>query len=341
MMPRTAKRRIAARAKRRPARDASPQRVRLVESMDSALIYGILEGRTRKPVSENAIVFISLMSNLTPGISEVTYKHGVYIGRRLYSILRERKGYDMYEEAVGDLVRFFEQAGYSWITYYASNDYIKMEMRDRSREFIGMNLHGFEAGIISGFVTAARKQHVPIVETQCSNNGAPHCTFAVGMRKPASADAKQAIDRLASHIAKELGRKEEEIYMRASSKYYSMMLAPILDRRYRDQMSHIVSYTGAKIGEMLFGGKAPTGTRAVAYIDGAFRMLNLGKISVKSLKPISIAISFDSIHSSSEFVDVSLAFLNGLLRNHFVENAKVTRRQSRGSYTATVAGIRK
>ncbi len=327
---------------RAKVRRAAPSAIRYAESREGALLYSVLEREGKKKVSESAILFLSVLSNLTPAVSTLSRRAGMHAGRCLYSILRNRRRYLLYEESARDLVRFFEHAGYPWITYNVFPDHVSMQMRDRSHEYIGMNLHGFETGIISGFFTAVKRQHVPITEQECSNNGAPQCTFASAYSEAKLGDSKDAITRFVEHAAMQLKKKEAQAELKVAPEYYALLSSPILERQYLGQMCHVALYVGSEIGDRLFpNGKASTGKAAIALVERAIHLLNLGKISVKSLKPISIAVSFDSMHSKGEFVDLSVAFLNGLLKGHDIESARVTRLMGHGTYRVTIAGRQK
>ncbi len=326
----------------RKTRNALPSKIPYAESREGAMLDCILASEDKEKVSESAIVLLSLLSNLTPGISSVSRKAGMHAGRQLYSMFKEHRRYRLYEESAPDLVRFFEHTGYPWITYNVFPDYVSMQMRDRSHEYIGMNLHSFEAGLISGFLAAAKRQHVPVIEQECSNNGAPQCTFSSTYVEVRKGDPKAAIARFIEHAARQLQKRETQIEMKVASEYYVLLSSPVLERQYLDQMVHVALYIGSGIGDRLFpGGKAGTGRAAIASVERAVHLLNLGKISVKSLKPINIAVSFDSLRSKSEFVDLSIAFLNGLLKGHDIENAKVTRQAAHGVYRVTITGKQK
>ena len=55
-----------------------------------------------------------------------------------------------YEESVADLVRFFESAGFSRVSYSITPRRISIKFHNCDRSDLGANLHTFEAGIVSG-----------------------------------------------------------------------------------------------------------------------------------------------------------------------------------------------
>ncbi len=314
----------------------------LMKGSDGVLLARILNRSDSEKVSENAALFTSLLANLTPSISDVNRRTGMRMGRHLYSILSEGKSYLLYEESVSDLVRFFEHAGYSRVTYNIFPDRIDMQMYDKSKEFIGIDLHSFEAGLISGFMTAAKRQYVNVTEHACSNNGSDNCMFSSAYdayKVDAHRDAKAAIHRLIEHLVRQSEKAEKVSEIRISPEYYNLALSTVLERPYQEEIRHVAMYIGSEVGSRLFTNKARMNSQAYASrIERLIRLLNLGRAGVKSLNPIKIDISFDQLHSRSEFVELSLALINGLLGRHAIDGAKISREARRGAYFVRITG---
>ncbi len=313
-----------------------------LKGSESILIERILNREASERVPESAVLFTSLLANLTPSLSDLSRRSGMRVGRHLYSMLSDSKGYLLYEESIGDLMKFFENAGYTGVTYSVFPDRLDMRMYDRSKEFLGINLHSFEAGVISGFATASRKQYIDVAERACSNNGSDSCVFSskydVYMEK-GHGDAKAAIHRFVEHIARQAVKAEKEGELRASPEYRSLAMSAVLERPYQDEIRHVASYIGSGLASTIFTGRAKIAAKtASARIERVIRLLGIGKASVKSLSPIRIDVSFDRMHSRSEFVDLSIALINGLLKNHVADGATVTRVARRGAYLMRING---
>ena len=314
----------------------------LMKGSEGLLLARILNRSDSEKVSENAVLFTSLLANLTPGISEVNRRTGMRIGRHLYSIISEGKNYLLYEEPVNDLIKFFEHAGYTRVTYNVFPDRIDMQMYDKSKEFIGIDLHSFEAGLVSGFMTAAKRQYVNVTEHACSNNGSDRCMFSSrydAYKEAVQRDAKAAIHRFIDHLVRQSERAERAGEIRISPEYYHLSLSTVLERPYQEEIRHVAMYIGSQVGSRLFANRPKTGSKAaISRIERLMRTLNLGKASVKSLNPVKIDISFDQLHSRSEFVELSLALINGLLGNHAIEGARVSREARHGAYFVKITG---
>ncbi len=311
-------------------------------SKESVMLARIVNGENLEQVSENTILFPALLSNLTPSLSDVSRRNGMYVGRQLYSMLKSSNKYIMYEESVADLVRFFEHSGYTRITYNIFPDRIDLHMYDNSHEYIGIDLHSFEAGLISGFLTAAKKQYVDVTEHECSNNGSEYCRFTSlhdPYRQQSQRDAKASILRFVDHVTKRTEQLEKKQLVRIAPEYYMLAMSTVLDRPYQEEIQHVASYIGSEIGMRLFTSeRTRTSRSAISRIERVMNLLNLGKTTVRSLYPVKIEISFDKLHSKHEFVELAIAFINGLLKNHAIEGASVTRETRRGAYIVNISG---
>lgn len=309
---------------------------------ESVMLARILNRSDSEKIPESAILFTSLLANLTPGLSDVNRMAGMRVGRHLYSMVSGSRSYVLYEESVSDLVRFFEHAGYSSITYNAFPDRVDLQMYDKSKEFIGIDLHSFEAGLISGFMTAAKRQYVNVTEHACSNNGAGSCAFSSrydAYKEQPKREAKAAIDRFVGHLVRQSERAERASEVRISPEYYSLSISAALERPYLEEIKHVAAYIGSEAGSLLFANPSKMNSKSsAARLERVIRLLNLGTASVKSLNPIKIDILFDRLHSRGEFVELSLALINGLLKNHAGEGARISREARRGAYFVRITG---
>ncbi|HUC38668.1 MAG TPA: hypothetical protein VL944_00880 [Candidatus Acidoferrum sp.] len=328
--------------KRMPVR-RPPKRQRLhdeyVASSEEALVSRILEHRDQRGVPEDSILLISLLSNLTPSMVEVSRRAGIRTGRHLFSAMNSQKRYIFYEESIEDLIRFFEHAGYRNVSYNVFPDMVRVQMHDKCHEYLGVNLHSFEAGLMSGYITAAKKQYVNISEHDCSNNGSDYCDFMPGYGSGKSGDAKGAIERFVWHIVRQSEGREKNAETTISPAYFLLSASPTMEKEYQREMQHIGRYIGEKIGEGLFQGRRKQSpAHAMAKIERVARLLNIGEVTVKSLNPIKVDVLFDRSHSRSEFVDLSIALLGGLLKEYLNEGTKISREARKSAYMVKIAG---
>lgn len=303
---------------------AAPQQSH-ASGYDEALLMGIIDNRSKQRVSAHALEFSSLLSSLTPGMREMQHKSGFRIGRAIYRIYERNKRYIWYEESVADLVSFLEASGLGSVAYNIFPDTVSIRIYNRKAPHLGIATHEFEAGVISGFASTGRRQLTEIHETMCSRSGAQHCEFMRADRPQATDISEEyAIAKLIESSAGALknGLHNATIPM----EYYMLASATLFMGGYSHALKNIASYIGNEFASALH----LTGNKqSVARAEALTRLLNLGVLTIKSLKPVNIGISFDGLSSRREHVELSLAFINGLLNRLITDRSRIETTGSR------------
>ncbi len=312
----------------------------IVHTRNEYLIHRILDYADLHIIPQSVSLFSSLLSNLTPATSNFTKKEGVRVGRALYDIKRRQKHYLLHEESVADLIQFFERTGHNRLTYSIFPDKFTLNIFDMHKEYIGMKVHQFEAGVISGFLSASKGSHVEVEEQSCSSDGNGNCTFTTVYNKAEdqTKNAKRAIRLFADHIIKE-ATKEESVYkIKEAPAYYALSSSTIASRRYQKEMKHIAAFIGSEIASGIFPEPKKTGSDYLRRLQRAIELTSPGKPSVKSLKPIKIDVRFDALHSNSELIEITGALLNGMLKYYTTPGTKLTKVHTNKGYTIRIQG---
>ncbi len=192
-------------------------------SYKDAVIKGILTSNSAEyGTNEESILLSHLLVNLESGPNEV-YKSGVTAGKLAYYSLFGNSKPKWYEDALPKLIAFFESAGYKKISYDALGvSGPVLRIGDSKGIQLGANIHYFEAGIISGFISSARGEYVPITESECRNNGFYQCKFIVSRPKFKKLREKSAIQKLVGGAIASSSTKKQ-----FSSLYNAMIFAPL------------------------------------------------------------------------------------------------------------------
>jgi predicted hydrocarbon binding protein len=286
-----------------------------------------------------ALVFCSMLSSISPSMSELYYKSGEQVGRVLYKLNAAQSNYLIPEESIEGIIAFFERIGYKNVTYSMQNGKIlsiEFHGDGTPSHDLGAKIHVFESGIISGYFTAAKGQLVNFTESSCASSDGGTCRFVeTQIPEFSSCDNSSSLDRLADMVKRKsmIESKSGEI----DSIYQSLVYLPMLDKAYSEYMKQIVSYIGSSVGSELFtSSHGRNGKGAAQSIEQAIKLLNLGIPSVKSVKPLDIKVSFDELSSRQGFVDMSVSFINGLLSSSFAGRAVATENVQNGQYTVSI-----
>jgi len=311
-----------------------------IASYEEVLVKGIVTGRQEKKSTEYSLLFNSVLSTLTPGMRNLYYKSGISVGRILYTTCEQNTHYTWYEESVKDLVSFFEKSGFSRITYNIFPDRLDIKLHKMDPTFLGSSMHVFESGIISGFLSAGRLQHVKVDEIACCNNGSKFCHFITTENLPLylGADTREVFDRFVENI---IPHDPENRYMFADA--YAMLSSSVfLDREYLEHMKNIVRHMGIEVGLGISLDKKLSG-KSVKAIERISNLLGFGSLSIRSPKPLDMQFRFDKLKAKKEFVDISIAFLNGMLSNSVGKESSIDTRvtHSKNSYIVRIVESRK
>ncbi len=282
---------------------------------ETALLKTIMAGHNSGRVSKHALTFYSLIANTTPSLRTLSYRHGIAAGRSLYKLCSQSKRYTLYEESVSDIVSFFEHAGFGRITYHAFPNRIMIGMHDMPRMSLGMSTHSFEAGMISGFLTASNGQLLQIAEKTCSSNAEDRCEFNLSSNPYDTNDF--AIDAAFGAFVEDLSRQvryTESPDQSIASEYYALSSLVLLDKKYFSEIRTIADYLGARLASEL-GIETMTQSHMLETVEKSVELLNFGVAKIKMLGKFDIALQFDKLHSRKEFTDLSIAFLHGFIRN--------------------------
>jgi predicted hydrocarbon binding protein len=309
------------------------------ESLNEIVLNNILSPGAKAGTTQDALLFGNMLSSLTSSMRKFSYRQGMQVGRALYGLHDSRKGYELPEESLADLVGFFESIGYRQVTYTTYPDKISISIHNLHGKDVGAKTHSFEAGIMSGFVSAARRTPVYFNESLCSNNGSGFCSFIESDAEqddaPGIAGSGDAIERYAGSLSESAVSGQDGATM--SSDYHALLSMVLSDKDYVGYMAKIAEYVGGNVGSKLFSyyGKNSSG-KLYESAAKTIRTLNLGNAVVKSAKPFDMVVRFDGLNSRREFVDLSLAFIGGILSKKQGAMFTTKERNVNGNYVVEI-----
>lgn len=302
-------------------------------SYEEALLESIMHGSKNTLIPEDAVTFNEILSNLTSGMKILTYRFGIGIGRELYKRLDAEKHYYWYEESIPDLISFMEKSGYQDITYNFMARGLRIRIYHQHGPFIGTNVHTFESGIISGFISTASRQMLHVNEESCSSNGADYCEFISSGEKryTKEVDISLALENFALRIGSAMHDSALRQNGKINQAYHALSLSPLLNSKYANAINNIAEHMGYKSGAIAFDDRRITPARILDCISKTASLLNFGEPSIKDRKKIDIKFSFSPELSRKEYIDLSLSFMNGIVRRADTKREIYSTIENRGS----------
>lgn len=294
------------------------------KSINEALILDILGNRNSGTTSGESVLLAQILSGFTKSMRKLSYMAGISNGMFLYRINKLQKRYAWYQDSVKDISEFFEKAGYMASSYDIFPDKVVIKLYGAGPN-LGGNMHVFESGVISGFLTAAIGHYVPVSEEECGHAGASYCRFSTSNYKAASdvnEDNLRHINALAKYISDSKPTAKPDTF---SKSYLNLIYQVIMEREYLDNMKDLLGYFGEIILQMSNAKKPKKlkGGELASLAQRNINLLNLGKLNIKSANALDAELMFDSSQSRSEFVELAVAFLSGVLGKDMVRATKL------------------
>ncbi|MGC8495715.1 MAG: hypothetical protein ACP5MX_00695 [Candidatus Micrarchaeia archaeon] len=274
-------------------------------SYEEAVLSNILEGRPIHGISTKAMLFLNSLLNLSDGTKEIVYKRGFSIGKTLYKSLEARKHYAMYEESVKDLAEFFEKAGLGTTTFSAFSDKAVISIYGSDKSFMGANMHSFEAGIASGFISAARHEYSRVSETKCMHNLSDHCELVFSKFGTSEASAQDP-KKILENAVRSLSNGEYGNTIRYD--YGAMLANSALSAVYADELKAIAYYVGNSVASSMEKGKS--------RLESAIAIANsvcMENVMLEKAKPLKATISATSSITGKQAMELYASFMQGLL----------------------------
>ncbi|MGD0510570.1 MAG: 4-vinyl reductase [Candidatus Micrarchaeaceae archaeon] len=275
---------------------------------EQTLLNNIISNAKPSGATEYSIILNSVLSTLTPGMRAVYYNNGLSLGRSLYNLYHARMHYIIPDECVSDIVSFLENAGYANTTYHIFPDRTDIKFNGRDSTLLGASMHVFESGLIAGFISASTQQHVRVEEIACSNNGARQCHFVtLAAPLPIQTPGRDTMNMFIESAKAIAGMQGKPADHGFSEEYLMLASSLITNQEYSVHIARVMHHIGREIGNEL---KNPA---RLKRLERLFDTLGLGKLKVGSAARLSIELRLDRLKAKKGFVDISNAFLNGLL----------------------------
>ena len=113
--------------------------------------------------------------------------------------------------------------------------------------------------------------------------------------------------------------------------YHALSLSPLLNSKYANAINNIAEHMGYKSGAIAFDDRRITPARILDCISKTASLLNFGEPSIKDRKKIDIKFSFSPELSRKEYIDLSLSFMNGIVRRADTKREIYSTIENRGS----------
>ena len=262
--------------------------------LEDLLINMIIRCSTK---ASNGTDIENLIYSTTPSMSELGYGFGFSVGRSLTLKIGSNSGFPS----------VLDKIGLHDCLYYPSEKKVIITSRPRQeykRPHMGQNIHVYESGVISGYLSTHTGIQISTTERRCIYNGSTECQFISTPFSSKQSFQGSGIHGAAYAIAYAL---KEGRYKKLNEEYYRILAyLPLTDSTISEQILKVMVMAGEKLGALSPNAHIPALVSNIANYFG----VKDAKTDRKGIKSI-IKLRYESYNSMQAFVAVPAALLSG------------------------------
>lgn len=311
------------RTERRPQKKAE-SRPPLPSSREAAL-FGRLT-RVQSPSPRRHLLVQDLIYNTAQELQMLAFKSGFNVGAEVYRHS---------DKSMTSLERILENAGLGRVVFYPfeSKSVISSRSIRSGGMNTGVNMHVFEAGVISGYLTAHARKPITVVEQNCVFNGASTCEFV------ATAGGIDSVEQppldfpaVLKALSRSISGSEDQ---KGNGAYYMVSIRPLLSEPVFGEATKLMYLAGKALAQEL-----PDFERSVSR---AATLLGVEKAKVVKDKKGEVSVYLGYTHDTSvhRYVELSTSMFAGMMQGAFGKGVKVTRSvDAKGFYNVRLRILR-
>ena len=267
---------------------------------------------------ERSMGLQDIIYNFTPEMQRLAYNSGFAYGELVAN----------HFPSVSTLERILLAAGFGKVLYYPFETHAIITSKSMHTPLkLGHNVHYFESGLISGFMSTHLHSKIEVVEKHCALNTSNFCQFVASPNEnPFSSmlgyeDLNSAARLLHEYSTQRTGGMSEP--------YYAFSLLPILQEPLLGEAVKLAYLLGKRLGEI----------EADASKQASLLALYMGLGSKLAIKSRGVKLLVDYPHSLSigGDVDLSSALLRGYLSNVYKSRCIIERKaNAKGTYEVKI-----
>ncbi len=261
--------------------------------------------------------------NATEEMRSFAYDYGFTIGKEISRISGNG--------SITHLINFLDNGGIGRMLYTPVGNVviIKGIQSKPASELTDVNTHTYEAGVISGYLSASTSMHINTIETHCGLSGKGFCQFVSNdehvLEEPIQRkNAEEAIEGIARII-----ESSSEVSTGRSRSYVLLSILPLLDGKMLEESSKLMYLSGERLAA-----SAENPQENVTRIASFFDIPNV-KVS-DSGNSFSVRLGYDRYHSNSGFVELSTKAFIGFLSKFFHSAPTLRSSTKAGAYEIVI-----
>ena len=259
--------------------------------------------------TENPISLNTILSNLTPSMRKISYKHGYSIGKSIYSMFGD----------VDALLRFIELGGMRKALYYPYGELSIIHSKPNTNGIsCGLNIHFYESGIIAGYLSAYLDKTVDVMESSCVANGSSMCQFnaSYGSGAPNFFEEKKCLSP--SLISRSISDGNNTSI---NLPYHMLSITPILEsKNIISNLSKILYLSGNELSKSSSSKNLEENLKKMASYLG----VSAPKLKTQKQKVIEVQLQYNKYNSIKEYVSITSNLFTGFIKSVTNKNVETS-----------------
>lgn len=303
---------------RRPISKAQHQAI--FSDTEDMLLDLLVKGNN---ITENGTDIENLLFSISPGTGAMGYTFGFSIGRAISLKLGQGA-------AISSVL---ERLGLKNSLYHPFNDKVVITSTERKahpKPYLGSKVHIYEAGLLSGYLSASTGMPIVASEKRCIYDGSGECQFNAFAVSSKPAYSNIGVENIASAIAYEFTNSH---FKKTKNDYHrALAFLPFTDNSISKSILKVMLITGEKIGKS----QSNTDMRQVIYNISNYFGIKTAEIETRPKKTI-IILKYESYNSTNAFVAMPAAIIVGIAKSR--GRKAIVRFTTNGRYYTTSISI--
>lgn len=277
------------------------------KSYNELLVHNIKSKNDKLKINPYSLFLYSLIVNSNRPNRTGAYNVGISIGKVLY--YSTKTAYDtVLSDSLQHIVEFFENVGNRSVTYLILPHQIVFSMSNDDNIQMGINMHIFESGIISGFISSALHNYINVREEKCRHNNSDTCVFVSHTKDTHPIDfPKDRLDKLLKSAISGYNSTESNM----SNSYLLLILSLLEKIEFSSNAYKFADRIGREMRKM--DNTRKTKNNQIGFIIDGIKLFAVG---LPTIKGSNISIKLNKEVSKREVIKLIASFIGGFMNKY-------------------------
>ncbi len=294
----------------------------LTKDLEDLLIEDLVLGIPSYPATEPMLH--TAIYNTSAPMKRLAYSYGFSVGKEI-SVISGGKG-------ILHLLNVLDNSGIGRKLYMPAGDVaiIKSSTKTGHRLQTGAMMHNYEAGLISGYLSAYTSKTINTIETHCRYSGAEFCQFVSNDQDQEQPDGAQAAVPPMGKMV-EMVRDSSGAPQGKAKSYFLLSILPVLGKQLISESAGLMLALGERLA---VSEPRLQRTEALARLASFFDISH--QVREKE-GAITVTLKYLPYNSTSGFVELSTKAFIGFLSKSFKSSVRLSKAARDNVYTVRMS----